>query len=684
MRSSYRALCAILAGLSIIATGCGAVASQAGRASQAGHVAGARLHPHGPFPGLRYRDGGAARLTSAPQPASSALPGANDLLAAGTGVLAATDTGIWRSADGGTSWHRMRTGIEAWSLAAVPGGGYAALGSLRAPNGPGAPVLATSKDGISWQLRQVRAPSSQGPFGYGYRFALSGPGATAAGVAVPDAGALVGGQPAYRTTDGGLHWTPLPLRGASTGLAMLPDGRTVFATAPGRGPDCAGAVYQSVDAGASWALLRGSCQRYPLLAVQFISARHGFAAGGLPAKFGGEQIFEATSDGGRTWHARWRSPVPNGPSAGAAFLRLDMLGARQGWAVTGGCVEGQNGPCPGTVYVTADGGARWHRTSQDAIAIAGLGAGRAVVADDRAQTTSVSSDFGRTWSTRTTPAAVSTSAFTGAGDFQLWVTSLGDLLSRDGGRRWTLAGGLTAAKFAYLTWLAAPPARLLGYSPGGGAVTWSSDNGGRTWTTAAVPGAGSANSVLAVALGPAGTAIAVTGPGAQCLSKAEIAKTEQAKPGWKPPAGASVLHSSADGGARWRPGGSVLPFGVGVQAAAAADRSRIAAIDACGNLQLSADAGAHWRAQALGRQAFCTVSVLGPETWLACRAGEGDWVLHSADAGRTWLAYRLPATASAASGIFATGSRAAVMPIGGSIWRTIDGGQSWTQAWPRT
>jgi photosystem II stability/assembly factor-like uncharacterized protein len=367
---------------------------------------------------------------------------------------------------------------------------------------------------------------------------------------------------------------------------------------------------------------------------------------------------------------------------GEQVLRLDMLNARQGWAVTGGCVGGENGPCPGTVYATADGGFRWYPTSQDAIAIAGLGAVRAVTADDRAQTTSITSDSGRTWTTQTPPLAISTSAFAGAGSFQLWVNNLGDFISRDGGGHWTAASELTAARFAFLSWRAAPPARLLGYADGGDNPAYSSSDGGRTWTTAAVPDGEAGNPLLAVALGSGGSAIAVTGPGAQCLNQAEIAKVEKSKPGWKPPTGASVLYASANGGARWKPPGSVLPFGVGIDATAAVDGTRIAIIDACGRLQLSTDAGARWRAQALGQQTFCTVSELGTEIWLACQANDLNWVLRSADSGSTWRAYRLPPTASGTNGIFATGPGAAVMPIGGSIWRTADGGKSWNQSWP--
>lgn len=103
---------------------------------------------HRLFPGFALRYGGTARLVPAAAPSSSALPGANDLLAAGGSVLAATATGIFRSTDGGVSWQQVLSGVSAWSLASVPAGGYAALATLPAAGGFGPPVLATSSDGL--------------------------------------------------------------------------------------------------------------------------------------------------------------------------------------------------------------------------------------------------------------------------------------------------------------------------------------------------------------------------------------------------------------------------------------------------------------------------------------------------------------------------------------------------------
>lgn len=299
-------------------------------------MAGAVRHPGGPLPGLAYRYGGTATLTATSPPASTALPGASDVLVAagaagsaprpgGAVLLAAADSGIWRSADSGATWQRVLSGIQAWAVTVVTGGGYAALGVVPGPNAPGLtqgmsrPELATSADGVRWHVTEVPEPSAQALFGYGYRFVLSGTGPASAGVAVPDLGAMMADTaPGYRTTDGGRQWMPLSLTvpgasgangpaGAEGGVAMLPGGRTVFVTAPGLGTGCAGAVYQSRDGGATWALLPGSCQPYPLQAVQFTSGLDGFAAGGLAPKFGGGQVVEATTDGGLTWRVLYRT-----------------------------------------------------------------------------------------------------------------------------------------------------------------------------------------------------------------------------------------------------------------------------------------------------------------------------------------------------------------------------------------
>jgi len=682
--------------LTLVAAGCG----DSSRSVQASvPLSGPGRQLHRLFPGLHVRYGGVASLASATPPASAALPGANDLLAAGPATLAATDLGIFRSTDGGTSWRRMLSGFAGWSLTRA-GGGYAAIGNLPGKVNLGPPVLAVSRDGVRWRIKRITAVRSQtGSLvpGSGYRLALSGLGPRATGIAVPDITSGFLPAPVLRSSDGGLTWRrvgrDLP-QGGFSGVAVTGGGQAAFVTAPGHGASCAGAVYRSADGGATWSLLPASCEPYPLMALQFIDARHGFAAGGLSFKVGGGAVVESTSDGGRTWRTLLRTRTDNGggsPST-VGYVRLDMVSARAGWALAGGCEIGENGPCDGTVVVTADGGHHWTYTGQDATGIAGLGPRVALAGDDRMATLGRTADGGRTWSEQSPPSWIATSAFSGAGATDVWATSLGDFVSASAGSAWVRADQLMSGRYAYESWLAGSPHRLLGYTEAMRVV--SSADGGQTFTTSRVPDNNGDDILQAAALGTGGRAIAVTGSDAQCASQAQIKRTEKLKPGWKPPSGASTLFTSTDGGTHWNSAGFVLPFGVQSPTSATVNGPLIAIIDACNRLELSTDGGLRWHAEAIAKTLSCTVSAL----WLSCQAGNGGfWVLHSADRGATWTAFWLRAAAAAngmsvigstpwptitPGGVFPTGPAAAVMPAGGSLWRTTDGGRSWRQSWP--
>lgn len=712
--SASTALAFLVAGALIVA-GCG---GSAPRSAASAEPVQAR-HLHKLFPGLNVRYGGVARLTKAAPPLSAALPGANDLLVAGSSrastVLAATDLGIFRSTDGGATWRPVLTGVEAWSLTAAASGGYAAIGNLPGKPNFGPAVLVTSADGVHWRVRKVTAPRSVIPFGGGYRLAMSGIGPHATGIAVADTTWAFYSSPALRSTDGGLRWTrigrTLP-RGGFNGATFTDHGRVAFVTAPGPGKPvpsqhCAGAVYRSANAGATWSQMPTSCERYPLTALQFINARQGLAAGGLGYKEGGALVVESTSDGGRTWRTieRTKAGNPAGSPQHIGIVRLDMVSAQDGWAIAGGCEGGQNGPCDGTVLVTTDGGHQWRATSQPAVSLAGLGAAGqvAVAGDDRSATTATTIDGGRTWTLRTPPRWIATTAFAGTGSSQVWATNLGNFLSADAGSTWTSAGQLRATRYAYENWLAGAPRHLLGYTESMDIVT--SADGGQTFTTSRVPDASTSDILLTAALGTSGRAIAVTGAGDDCLSSPgpALRRIEKLKPGWKPSSGASTLYTSGDGGAHWGSAGIALPFGVQTPAAAAADGSLVAIFDACNKLEVSADGGSGWHSEAIAKDVFCTVSALATsasahgELWLTCQAGQGGfWVLHSVNAGASWTVFWLPASAGVNGmtlfgpgpspvinpiGASATEPGGAVMPGGGSLWRTTDGGKSWRQSW---
>jgi photosystem II stability/assembly factor-like uncharacterized protein len=676
--------------LACLAAACGSAAGHPGSAEPESSSIPTSLPS--PFSDLSYREVGMAKVEPAVAPMSSALAGANDLLVAGSAVLAASDGGLARSVDGGSSWVSVLTGIQMWSLTAAAGGGFVALGDRPTSSGPGQPVIATSPDGLHWRLGSVEVSggSSILPFGYGYRIAFSGIGASAVGVAVPDIVASPAGGRALRSTDGGRDWVPLSLPDATSGLALLKDGRTLYTTAPGPASHCAGAVYRSADAGATWTLLPGSCQPYPLYSVQFINARDGFAAGGTPAKFNGAQVVEATSDGGAGWQTRWRTPPETGPNGDNEMVRLDMVDRLHGWALTGGCVIGQNGPCGGSVYVTADGGSHWYHSPQTAVSLAGLDADQALVGQPRTGT-AVTVDAGQAWQPQQPPSSVSTNALSGAGGWVLWSTSLGEFRSRNSAATWAGFAPPAMTGLPDESWYLAPPGELLGITEGVGSrlQVRASNDDGASWTDVAVGASTSSLDVYAGGLGPGGRAAVLAGPG-PCLSPQQIQRIEAKKPGWQPPTGPSVLYTSSDAGSHWTVLNAKMPFAPRFSSSMAISGSVLVTIDACGDLQVSTNTGRTWRAAPLGSTTFCDPSAYQNEIWLVCSspATSTTWVLHSSNSAATWTAYQLPPSTAingnspADNGIVAVGTDAAVMAEGGSLWTTTDGGDTWTQSWP--
>jgi photosystem II stability/assembly factor-like uncharacterized protein len=679
--------------VALLAAGCGTATIPVGvRSTPApSPTATATDDPGQPFAALHAHDGGPAKLIATPPPASTALSGANDLLAADGSILAATDNGVYRSDDGGTTWRRLVAHVAVWSLTRTPDGGFAALGD-RAPLGAqmNSPVVLTSRDGRRWKMVAARTPRSDW-VGVG-RMVLSGTGPDAVGVMVPDIVNVDEIGTAWRTRDGGRSWVPTDLKNAGTGLALASDGRTVYATAAGPG-NCRGAVYRSVDAGVTWNRMPNSCRPYPLDAIQWLDARDGFAAGGMPSKFGGGQVVEATSDGGASWQTRWR--VANDPTASpppdSEFVRLDMLDATTGWALTGGCVGGQNGPCAGPVYRTVDGGAHWTDTGQRANALAAPDAQHAVAGQALSGPTALTTDGGRHWQSQSGATAVSTQALTGAGGWLLWNTTLGFARSTDGGATWSAFDPPAVTGLAYDTWLVAPPSNLLGVVPANERpIVRASIDNGRTWTEHPIGSPTQPADTVVAALAPDGLAMVMAGPGGSCLTSAQVAAVQSKKPNWQPETGPTELESSTDGGRSWRAVTHAAPFSLGPASPVAVSADAVALVDSCGDLEVSDDGGHRWRATPLGSTSeLCQLSAFGPELWLDCDAGDGGpLIFHSPDRGTTWTSYEINAsgaddTPCASCPLVATARDTAVLAAGGSLWQTTDDGKTWAQTWSR-
>ena len=471
-----------------------------------------RLLPTPPTVAATWHDGGVAVMAASDPPKSSMIDGANDLIAVGATVLAATDQGIARSSDRGATWRYVLTGVDLWSLARA-GSGFVALGQRGGPDDNGPAVVASSPDGVAWQLIDPLVPASAQAvvsFGYGQRIAASGVGAHAVDLALPDIVASSAGGDTLRSVDGGRTWDTLSVP-LNTGIDVLPDGITMYATGSANADSCSGAVYRSTDAGAHWSLLAGSCQNRPLYAVTFVDLEHGFAAGGTPAKYDGSEIVEATDDGGRTWQVRWSTPLD--PSTGSGYgvdneiVRLVFADARHGYALNGGCVDGQNGPCGGNLYVTSDAGYSWHAAGRDGLGVAAAGADVYLsgLPQREGASLAISTDAGQHWALHSSATQVSSQPVAGIGERLWWQTNLGTYTSNDAGEHWTptTAPAISSLPMYADPLQAAPPGDLLTLDRSTGA-TWSSTDGA---TTAGQSFPVAANdSVEAVALGPGSTA----------------------------------------------------------------------------------------------------------------------------------------------------------------------------------
>lgn len=640
-----------------------------------------------------WHDGGVAVFTAADPPKSSMIDGANDLVAVGATVLAATDQGVARSTDSGATWRYVVTGVDVWSITRA-GGGFVALGKRGGPdeNGPG--VIATSPDGVTWQLVDPQVPASVQavvPFGYGQRVAATGVDMHAIVLALPDLVAASVGGDTLRSVDGGRTWTALstPL---NTGIDVLPDGVTMYATGSGNADSCSGAVFRSTDAGAHWTLLPGSCQNRPLYAVTFVDAEHGFAAGGTPAKYDGSDIVEATDDGGQTWQVRWSTPIdPSIGGGGGGFdneiVRLVFADAQHGYALSGGCVDGQNGPCGGNLYVTSDAGHSWHAAGRDGLGLAAAGpdvylSGRPQD-DSGASVLAISNDNGQRWTLHSAATEVSSQPVAGTGKELWWQTSLGTYTSNDAGVHWTPASAAAIGSLPmYIDPLqAAPPNDLLTLDRSTGA-TWSSTDGAATIHQSFPTGPN--DSVEAVALGPDGQAAAIVGYSDDCSSPQLIAKMELVKPGWQPETRPAALYLSTDAGGHWnRAPAASLPFSFSAFAPGrlAMSSTVLVATDACAHLQISSNHGTTWSTiTAPNLDSGCAVSVFDKEIWLDCPAS----VAHSTDAGATWTTHTTNpgGVPQLSQSLQAIGPGTAIASVAGSLWRTTDGGSHWTQTWP--
>lgn len=339
----------------------------------------------------------AAAPLAAQQPERSVLTeqasGTTALLQA---VSAVNDSVVWvsghratwaRTQDGGRTWQpgamtgpdsvlqfrdvHARSADSAWLLAAGPG--------------ERSRIYFTADGGRTWRLQFLNRDSAAFydcfDFWDGRR-----------GVAVSDA--VHGRMVVIVTDDGGASWTTVPAEGlpaalpgegafAASGACLVtrPGGRAWFAT----GAQGGARVYASADHGRSWTVASTPVahgQAAGVAALAFRDDSTGFALGGRLADPGDTTAVNSalTTDGGRTWTAAVRAPLP---------------GAVYGAALAPGRVTLLVAVGPGGLALCADGCTRWTRLSDQAYWAVGVGGTRAWAVGPGGRITRVDVDLAR-------------------------------------------------------------------------------------------------------------------------------------------------------------------------------------------------------------------------------------------------------------------------------------------------
>lgn len=591
-------------------------------------------------------------------------------------VYAATDQGVFKTADGGASWMVSLLEQPTSAVAVDPahpstlyvgvGGGELLLkstdgGAHWAPSTAGlignpslGPVVSVAIDpSDSRRLlvvyrysvwRSVDAGASWQPAADGLPVSFDGTQAVSFAARPAGTAFAATSMGLYRTPDAGLSWRRVNLglphpEGVSL-LALAPsDARTLYAYVSGIG------LFRTTDGGFSWRRAAAPSGIFgSALAVSPGSSRTLYSSG-----YGGA-LFRST-DGGAHW-----SPLHGVSAVGA--IAFDAAVSRRIYAssVT---------PPPGGVWRSDDGGASWTLRSPGLTALAVAGVGIEPVQNAlwtaSGGTVYLSSDRGASWSAESR-------------------------LPTDGGL-WTYRVRRIAVN---------PPYRLYAQATRFHAATglldgtflWRSSDDGHTWE---------------LLLGPSGDAV-----------NAELFDLSPSTPADlyalavnDPASGAGAVLRSTDGGTSWQPEGS--PGLVCVSGALAVAPSSPEVLYAGGSGQSPApylchppfstrvarsnDGGATWTdaSNGLPLEVASSIAVdprdpdvvyVGIAPGAALPAGDGVW--KSTDGGRTWSRAGAELAGHTASALLASTLSGRIYAVidGNRVFRSDDGGASW-QGWSR-
>ncbi len=558
---------------------------------------------------------------------------------------------IQETRDGGRTWRTIWSQGET-ELAAIAFADrhHGVVAGFREVGGNLKPLLVSTEDGgRRWEAIRPKLPWSarqQWPY---FKFQFPAP---SIGYAVADPDFALGiprERWLLKTSDGGRTWRRLPTpRGAyATGMDWL-DPMHGYVTD-------SQLLYATADGGASWRPVEGTqADGYQLSAVDFLDAKTGLLVGGNPYYYETPPglVVRRTDDGGLTWRTLFADRRPSA-ARGSPFVRLELDDRRSAWAATGGCKNGQNWPCGGEVWTTADGGHNWRRTGQSAVHLTAPGQGTAVAIDGGCDCNVLwrTSDAGRSWFPLFGQRGLGLRQVAVAGAQVRLETDAGWFESSDAGAAWRRSRrfdldpdrsppgfvardwypGLQITRDDEMNWKTIPtPVDFL-----------------RTWAFA------DENHIYVA--------------------------SEETKEG------SGATYASSDGGKSWRrlrapflpitmsatPGLTVLNQGHPPKVA------------------FSEDDGSTWRVASLPTEHLCYASAGGGGTaWLWCDDELGRReasFLRSTDRGRTWtrlltgdmLVYDL---AQQDDELWAIASPR--REVTKSLWRSQDGGRTWNQVWP--
>ncbi|HUY60849.1 MAG TPA: hypothetical protein VMW49_03135, partial [Candidatus Dormibacteraeota bacterium] len=526
----------------------------------------------------------------------------------------------------------------------------------------GTPVLLLGHEtGGTWRLMRPSLPPSDGGWGSA---AVDWVSSSLALASTAPWAIRPTPQPLLISRDGGHHWAAVDLPGGSpTGGISAVSATTMFATgAPASAPArCQGAIWKSSDGGQHWAMLQRSCSAAPLHSVQFLTDRLGFAGGGqLPAyaQPPGRVLLE-TSNGGASWSVR--SEETSTRRLSSPIIQIHFTTPDRGTLLTGGCSLGSNGPCPGHVYTTDDGGRTLRPTNQAGTDLAAVGSTDLWVIGFLGPLVHASSDGGRHWTTLLgIGQAVAVDGLSFQAGSLIASTALGAFASANGGRTWRrVSSASDGVSVGY-----APPHVLVtdGDSLLVGAVWGSSGQ-----TRVDFPAAG-ALGLSSVAFATARRGI-LLGAGAQCL-KPQIHSMS------------APVFVTDDGGRQWHHV-SNLPLADG-QVAYSGDVAVVLGQERCHQrLATSRDGGRKWTLRPVPQGCTSASVTSGGVVWLTCLTPG----LHSVTYLATGTAAAPVSTehrlhGPAAQALFVVSARGELFAVGGRhgadiIWTSLDGGRTW-------